>query len=238
MPSQIILYDVIQLDLLSPQVSRLVLQPRDLKISLGFVAGQYIKVIHDDGGESPLSIACAPSETLQIELHLSHPAKNQKALEILSQAKAGVPLRISGPYGTCTLQRMLPDAALLFYVRGTGFAPAKAMLEELVKRPLVQPVHLFWGVATAADFYLQDLIKSWEHAFADFRYTPIVSRTVDQHKLRDAVILAHPDLSGFQIYASGPPEMVYSALTDFQQHGLYKERFYSDVIDYESKPIL
>jgi CDP-4-dehydro-6-deoxyglucose reductase len=234
---QTVLYQLDHLSLLSPQVSRLVLKPKDAKAALGFVAGQYIKVILPDGSGSPLSIAAPPSDTLEIELHLSHPAKNKKALEILDQAKAGMDLGISGPYGECTIARMIPNTRIIFYVRGTGFAPVKAILEELVQYPLLQPVHLFWGVATSADFYMQDLIKVWAQAFSDFRFTPIVSRTVDQHKLRDAVILDYPDLSTSQIYASGPPDMVYSALADFQQHGLQKAYFYSDVIDYESKPV-
>ena len=219
-------YQVIHIQPLSKVVSALTLQPQSSVLS--YLAGQYIHVLHDDGQESPISIACAPSLSHQIQLHIGHPAKNLRGLDIMRMAQSGS-LRINGPYGSCTLAKLLPDTPVIFYVRGTGFAPAKAILEELLQSHFSRPIHLFWGTPDEKDFYMAALLQNWEQEFKHFRDTPIVSRTVDQYKLRDAVVQLYPDLSFYQVYASGPPDMVHSALLDFQQHGLRPERFYSDV---------
>lgn len=222
-------YRVYESHRLTPRVTQFILQPESHAL-LAHQAGQYIKVIHKDGYESPLSIACSPDATRRIELHVSHPEKNPRAQEILRMANDENALLLSGPFGKCTYSRLNPDLPILFYARGTGFAPIKAILEESLPLQKVKS-HFFWGVADVNDLYLQEMIKQWIQTYPHFRYTSVVCRTVDQHRLCDAVLQQYPDLSQFQVYASGPKEMVLSASHDLGHHGLKQERLFSDVLD-------
>ncbi len=48
----------------------------------------------------------------------------------------------------------------------------------------------------------------------------------------DAVVADYPDLSGHDVYMSGPPVMVESGHKLFMQHGLDESRFFSDAFEY------
>ena len=223
-------YSVSDVFPLARHVSGLLLEAPVASPVMSYQAGQYIKVIHPDGSESPLSIAALPANLQRIELHLSHAPGNHSAQEILAMVKTERALTFTGAYGVCTVLRFAVDKPLIFFVRGTGFAPVKAMLEAMALCHDRRALHLYWGVATPDDFYLLDLIHGWEKHFANFRFTPKVSRSADQHQLHHAVLHDYPDLSHVDVYASGGMEMVVSALEVFQRHGLERERFYSDVL--------
>lgn len=226
-----IVYDVVRIASLTRQVSRLILRPHVLKDAIDFQAGQYIHVIHPDGDVSPLSVACAPTDGGEIELHLGHAPANKKAQEILTMAEQDRQLRLAGPYGSCTASRFSLTRPLLFFVRGTGFAPAKALIEKLATFENCPPLHLYWGVAAVEDFYLLDLIEAWENQFAFFRFTSLVSEPSDQQQLHHVLLADYPDLSAYQVYACGSQEMVMFALDCFQQHGLMQNQFYSDWVE-------
>jgi CDP-4-dehydro-6-deoxyglucose reductase len=229
--SQSFLYQVAAILPLARHVSSLTLTARAYSEVMPYQAGQYLSVIHPDGTASPLSMATAPRADGQIELHLSHAPANQAAQAILAMAKNDGVLTLQGPFGVCTLARFSLTRPLIFFVRGTGFAPAKALLEALAGQPDCPPLHLYWGVANADDFYGLQWIRQWETQFADFQFTPKVSRSADLHQLHHAVLHDYPDLAGVEIYASGGMDMVLSALAVFQQHGLVRERFFSDMTE-------
>ena len=48
----------------------------------------------------------------------------------------------------------------------------------------------------------------------------------------DAVVADYPDLSGHDVYMSGPPVMVETGHKLFMQHGLNESRFFSDAFEY------
>jgi CDP-4-dehydro-6-deoxyglucose reductase len=221
-------YHVIDIVPLTHSISQLILKAASLSDEISYQAGQYIHVIHSDSTLSPLSIACAPNQLAQIELHLSHALTNTKAQDILAMAKNNKVLSLAGPYGSCVVSQFALERPLLFFVRGTGFAPAKALLEELFTLQHCPSLHLYWGAATQDDFYLLENIRQWEQQFPHFRFTSMVSRSADVQQLHDVVLMDHPDLSHCQIYASGAEKMIFSALTYFQQHGLDSDNFYSD----------
>jgi CDP-4-dehydro-6-deoxyglucose reductase len=222
-------YQVTHTELLTPNVSRILLSHCDGSV-LRFEAGQYLKILLSDDTTAPFSIAAAPS--LPLELHLGHQPGNTSAGELRKQLTINAKICVHGPFGSITPARFDLHQPIIFFVRGTGFAPVKAILEAFTYFKALPPIHLYWGAASADDFYLQTRLKQLEHRLPDFRYTLAVSRSKDQHKLHHIVLQDYPDLSQQQIYASGATEMVLSSRDIFLQHGLRKEYFYSDVFDY------
>lgn len=226
----IYIYHLQHIQLLNRHVSQLILQAENAP--LVYQAGQYIKIMHKDNSDSPMSIACAPAANALLELHVSHPPKNHKAHDILRMIKQDAQLPLRGPYGDCTLARVSRSEPIIFFVRGTGIAPVKAILEELAKGGDYPPMHLYWAAAQE-DFYFLDVVKGWQKNFTGFRYTQVASRSVDQHKLQHMVMSDYPDLSRHQVYASGSVEMVQMALPAFLQHGLQEGRFFSDIFGFD-----
>jgi CDP-4-dehydro-6-deoxyglucose reductase len=214
----------------SRHVTQVILQA-PLPEFIAYAAGQYLKVSHGDDSDSPLSIACSPRPDHSIELHISHPPINPRAHEILQAVKQKKVLTLRGPYGTITPARFTPTKEIIFFVRGTGFAPVKALLENFIAQGSQQACHLFWAAAQE-DFYLQDLLREWEQRL-NFRFTLAASRSAEQHKLQHEVVSEYPDLTGYQVYASGPEVMITDGLQAFVRHGLTAENFYSDIFDYD-----
>ena len=50
--------------------------------------------------------------------------------------------------------------------------------------------------------------------------------------VHEAVLADHPDLSGFDVYMSGPPPMVHAGRAAFEGAGLGIEHMFSDAFEY------
>ena len=147
-------------------------------------------------------------------------------------------LRFTGPLGTFFLREDAERPAILIG-GGTGFAPLKGMLEHAFHTGVEKPLHLFWGARAKRDLYLEELPARWLQAHKNFSYTPVLSEPMPEDNwsgasgyVSDTVIHDHPDLSGFDVYMSGPPIMVEAGHKLFMQHGLDEPRFFSDAFEY------
>jgi CDP-4-dehydro-6-deoxyglucose reductase len=61
-------------------------------------------------------------------------------------------LRFEGPHGTFYL-REDSDKPIILLASGTGFAPIKALVEQLIHLKSERPVALYWGGRRPADLY-------------------------------------------------------------------------------------
>jgi len=203
-----------------------------------FLAGQYIDVLIQGHEARAFSIANAPHDDALIELHIRFVAGGLFTEQVFHSMKEKAMWRIRGPLGTFFMREDSSRPAVLIG-GGTGFAPIKGMLEHAFKSGLDKPLHLFWGVRAVRDLYLDALPRQWLQEQPDFRYTPVLSdpQAGDEWKgatgfVTDAVVQAYPDLSGHDVYMSGPPVMVHSGHDLFMQHGLNESRFFSDAFEY------
>ena len=62
-------------------------------------------------------------------------------------------LRMEGPFGSFFL-REESDKPIVLLASGTGFAPIKALIEQLHHLGSIRPVRLYWGARRMADIYL------------------------------------------------------------------------------------
>jgi CDP-4-dehydro-6-deoxyglucose reductase, E3 len=210
---------------------------------LDFLAGQYIDILLRDGQRRSFSIANPPPADT-IELHIRHVVNGQFTGQVFTQLKEKDLLRFRGPLGMFFLrdEEAGPDAArrpIIFVAGGTGFAPIKAMVLDAIARGLKRPMHLYWGARTPRDLYMNALAQSWTSLLSDFRYTPVLShlplgepwggRTGWPH---EAVLADYPDLSGHDVYASGPPPMIDAIRASFFARGLAEERLHYDSFEF------
>lgn len=206
-----------------------------------FLAGQYIDVLIKDHEPRAFSIANAPHDDNYIELHIRHVDGGLFTDELFCCAREKAMWRIRGPLGTFFLREDSDRPAILIG-GGTGFAPIKGILEHAFEVGIDKPFHLFWGVRAKRDLYLDVLPQQWLQEHPNFSYTPVLSEPSDEDGwpgetgfVTDAVVRAYPELSGHDVYMSGPPVMVEAGHRLFMQHGLDETRFFSDAFEYAAE---
>jgi CDP-4-dehydro-6-deoxyglucose reductase len=207
-------------------------------------AGQYVEFILRDGDRRSYSMANAPHTLGQppaIELHLRHLPGGKFTDQAFTTLKERDILRMEGPFGSFFLR---DDSAkpIVLLASGTGFAPIKALIEQLQAQSTTRPATLYWGCRRRADLYRDDWCMQQAVASPWLRYVPVLSeaqpgddwqgRTGFVHQ---AVMADHPDLSGHEVYACGVPVMVEAARRDFTQRcGLPMDAFFADAFTSEA----
>ncbi len=230
-------YDIVHSEYLAKNITQIILKPPQHSHML-YQAGQYIKILLPDGNVAPLSIANAPEENFTIELHLTHPADNLQAQDILRLTKEEKKIEFRGPYGHCTIDKFHPTQPIIFLARGTGFAPVKAIIEQMKKNKIFPRAHFYWSVTSPDQFYLNELLMQWVHEIKNFSYTPLLSRAHPSWQgktglLQDVILKDYPDLTDYLVYASAPESIVRDVLHKLGEAGLQRERYFSDVFDYD-----
>ena len=206
--------------------------------NLQYRAGQYVEFILRDGARRSYSMANALhnlGSPPSIELHIRHMPGGKFTDHVFAAMKEKDILRMEGPFGTFFL-RAESDKPIILLASGTGFAPIKALIEQLRHKASTRPVVLYWGCRHKADLYQNDWCEQAVTALPNLRYVPVLSEpaTADAWTGRtgfvhQAVMQDFPDLSGHQVYACGAPVMVESAQRDFVQRcGLPADEFFAD----------
>jgi len=203
-----------------------------------FLAGQYIDVLIKGHEPRAFSIANAPHDDEFVELHIRYVEGGLFTDQVFHSMKEKAMWRVRGPLGTFFLREDSDRPAILIG-GGTGFAPIKGILEHAFEIGIDKPLHLYWGVRAKRDLYLDKLPQAWLEQYPNFSYTPVLSEPMEDDNwsgatgfVTDTVITDYPELSGYDIYMSGPPVMVEAGHKLFMQHGLDSSRFFSDAFEY------
>ncbi|NND43971.1 MAG: CDP-6-deoxy-delta-3,4-glucoseen reductase [Xanthomonadales bacterium] len=221
---------------LAPNVMRLKLRlPRAQRLQ--FLAGQYLDILLPGGKRRAFSIASAPELEDELELHIRHVDGGDFTGFVFDDLAERDILRIEGPLGTFFVRNDEPEKPMILMGGGTGFAPLKAMVEDLLEHGDRREIHLFWGARTEAELYLLDLPRQWAADHAHIHFASAVSDADggEQHFhgfVHEAVLDSHPDLSDFDLYMSGPPAMIDAAKPVFLRHGLIQDRLFYDSFEY------
>ena len=228
---------VVKLDRLADDVMLVGLALPDSE-RLQFRAGQYIDLIMADGRRRAFSLANAPHNDAFLELHVRHVEGGEFTGHVFDGMKEGDEVRFEGPLGGFYL-REESKRPIIFMGGGTGFAPLKGILEHAFAEGLDNPMALYWGARARADLYLDALPAGWAAERENFAYTAVLSAPGEGDEWRgptghvpEAVVADHPDLSGYDLYMSGPPAMIEAAKQLFLAHGLPQDRLYSDAFEF------
>lgn len=206
--------------------------------ALRYHAGQYVDVILRDGTRRSYSMANAPhtqGDKPWIELHIRHLPGGVFSDQVFGAMKEKDILRLEGPFGSFYLQEESPKPIVLL-ASGTGYAPIKALVEQLQFKGSARPAVLYWGCRTRADLYLHDAALQAAAQMPTLRYVPVLSEPLPSDGWTGRTGLVHhavmddiPDLSGHQVYACGAPVMVEAAQRDFiARCGLPADEFFAD----------
>lgn len=197
--------------------------------TLHYLPGQYIDLIYN-GLRRSYSIANAKPTPNGIELHIRIIPDGAFSQLLTHQIALNQLMRIEGPQGTFFVREAANP--LIFLAGGTGFAPIKAMIEQLLLSNDQRMIYIYWGMPKSKDFYT-DIANSWARDFNQIRYVPVVSAENDGWEGRigyvhHAVIEDFPDLKDYHVYACGSLPMINAAKDAFVAQGLSNMNFYAD----------
>ena len=203
---------------------------------LQYLAGQYLDFLLEDGRRRAFSIANAPHNDQRIELHIRHVPGGEFTDYVFNGMKKGSIHSIHAPLGGFYLHED-SSRPLIMMAGGTGFAPLKGIVEHAFHIGLKNPIHFYWGVRSEQDLYLPELPAEWAERHPEFRFIPVLSEPGEEWRGRqgwvhEAVVADHPDMSGFDLYMSGPPPMVYAGKEAFLNAGMAEDRMFSDVFEW------
>ena len=199
-----------------------------------FKAGQYLQVALPDGSRRSYSMANPPHESDMLQLHIRHVAGGQFT-QLLPQLQPGDLLQVELPYGSFEL-REDTAAPMLCVVGGTGFAPVKSLLDDMLKKAIKRPVTLVWGGRNLAGLYLMSAVERWKKAMPGFTFIAAVEDAQDASALAgfqgrvDAAVRSNfSTLQGYEVYCCGSPAMVTAVKKACAERGVAPQHFFSDV---------
>lgn len=228
---------VANLQQLSPDVMQVQLQLPG-NDTLRFHPGQYIEFLLRDGIRRAYSIATAAhllGNPPIVDLHIRHMPGGVFTDHVFSSMKVKDILRAEGPFGSFYL-REDSTAPIVMLASGTGFAPIKALLEQLQHTKSTRPVSFYWGGRRPHDLYMHDWVLAQIQHIPQLRYIPVVSDAQPQDQwqgrtgfVHQAVLDDFADLSTFEVYACGAPIVIESAQKAYTElRGLPQASFYAD----------
>jgi CDP-4-dehydro-6-deoxyglucose reductase len=103
---------------------------------LKFRAGQYIEFIMANNSRRAFSLANPPHENL-LELHLKLIEGGKFTQFVFNEMREKTIHRIEAPIGQFYLRES--EKPILFVAGGTGFAPIKSIIEDMIFNNIIQP---------------------------------------------------------------------------------------------------
>lgn len=195
-----------------------------------YLPGQYVDLSYK-GVKRSYSIANAKSDTKEIELHIRR-VENGKMSDLLfdSSLRLNQLMQIEGPKGTFFIRD--GDKPLIMIATGTGIAPIKAAVEQLINNKDPRTVYIYWGMRYSAEIYDTGL-ESIAAESDNIHFFPVLSREnsgsmVNEGYVQNAVVQDFESLKPFEIYACGSLEMIQQAKSIFEQKELSTGCFFSD----------
>ena len=201
-----------------------------------FYAGQYIDLLLPGNVSRSYSIANSPDQEGILELHIRR-RENGVCSEMIFGSEPKVKekgiVRVKGPLGSFTLQEG-SDKPIILLATGTGYAPIRSILLDLIRQNSSRAVHLYWGARHQDDLYALEEAQELTGRLKNARFSPVLSKADEGWQgekgyAQTAAAKDSPDLSGCEVYACGSVAMIESAKSVLTaQCSLPETAFYSD----------
>jgi CDP-4-dehydro-6-deoxyglucose reductase len=196
--------------------------------------GQYIDVLLTGGRRRSFSLASPPHDAKRLELHVRRVTGGEFTETLFADGAVGRLLEIEGPLGRFTYRE--GPAPMLLLGGGTGLAPLLSILRHVLENELERELKLYWGVRAERDLYADAQLRALAARYARLHYVPVLSAASDAWDGRRGWVheaaLADLDPCAYDVYASGPPEMIAAVRRDFAARGVAAGRLWFDSFDY------
>lgn len=206
--------------------------------TLDFQSGQYVSVkAHENGTRRSYSITHRPDINHGFEL-LVDLQPGGYGSKFFEQLQFGDEVEVLAPLGRFVLEPFQPDTTLYFVASGSGIAPYKSMINDLLQLQQVpNKIELHWGMRHADELFWLDEWRELEDNFKNFTFHPVLSRPPSEWSLSRGrvtdVFKLHTlhDPAKSQIYLCGSTPMIDDMVTVAQHRGftedqIFHEKFY------------
>ena len=218
----------------APDVSLLTLRlPIGQRVK--FQAGQHLCIRLADGSRRSYSMASPPHESDTLQLHIRHVPGGAFTRQ-LATLQVGDGLEVELPMGAFSLNKG-HLGPMLCVVGGTGFAPVKSILDDMLRAAIRRKVTLVWGARDLSGLYLLSAVDRWKKAWPDFEFVAALEDAQAAasigafHGRVDEVLrtVGGDSLSGHAVYCCGSPQMVTAVRrVCLGERHLAPHHFYSD----------
>ena len=204
--------------------------------------GQYVQVLaprYEKSNEEvyrAYSISSDPKGTDHIELIVRRVPEGICTTYLFDYLKEGDPVKINGPYGEFYVRNT--EAPMIFIAGGSGIAPIKCMLHDMVSNDNQRKSIFFFGVRTMKDLFLVDKISEFEKTLKHFKFVPVVSQPEPEAKWQGATgrvtnfaleyLKQQDDAARYEGYLCGSPGMIDSSVKVLTDAGIASDKIYYD----------
>ena len=219
----------------SPQVRRIRLVPTHPP-ELRFMAGQYVEleIPGSDNEWRDFSLAGDPRQRDKVEFLVKLRPGGRLSSSISSgDLRPGVSLQMKGPLGQFRMRRSRRPKVMI--ASGSGMAPIRAMLYELIGNQNKSKVIFFYGALTTEELIMLDEMRSMEQAHEWFEFVPVVQGeggdwSGERGQLTEVVDRHLKSLRGKETYMCGSPSLIDQASSLAEDKGckprhIFLERF-------------
>jgi len=227
-PARILKASVAAIEAPAADVRRLLLKPAK---RLEFAPGQYATLQFGPELARPYSMAGLDSDEL-LEFHIRQVPGGRVSNHVFERLAVGDAVRVSGPLGTAYLRRR-HAGPMLCVAGGTGLAPVLAIVRGALEGGMANPIHLYFGVRSAADAYDLDRLYALCDAHPQLKLQVVAATGRPEPGMRaglvtDAVAADLPDLSAWRAYLCGSPAMVEAMALVARRLGLPPAALHAD----------
>jgi CDP-4-dehydro-6-deoxyglucose reductase len=224
---------ILQISPLTNTIIQVELEPTKY---IAYRAGQYLQLKAGEH-QAYFSIANAPLGIHKYELHIRHEKNNVFSQELLKHFQSGGNIELNLPMGQAHIGHLNPSRPIVFIAGGTGFAPIKAIIEQLLFIDDSRLFECFWGAKEQSDLYWQTKLMNWQQNVKNFSHLALFAGK-NSYQMMDTVCERHKtDLDEIQFLISGPFEMVYACRDKLVELGVLTKYIYSDAFEFEKKEI-
>ena len=204
-----------------------------------FQAGQHVsfplQTLEGKPGSRAYSVASEPARGEELVL-LVRMLKDGTGSRFINGLRGGDEVAFRGPLGRFLLcgERTKP---LLFVAHGTGIAPLRSMIRELlIAERSPRPMTLYFGVRGDEDIFYFDEFRRLESRCPNFRFVPTLSRpretwAGERGRVTQVLPVQIPDARRYDAYLCGSGEMIAQVRKLLLDRGIdpehvHQEKFY------------
>jgi len=147
--------------------------------------------------------------------------------------KTGDKITYLGPFGVFKFKPDDGSKKILFLGTGSGIAPLRSIVDELLKNKVQKPIYFYFGLRFSSDIFWHDYFQKQAEANPNFKYKLVLSRPDDAWQgasghVTDLIKTDFPDASECAAYLCGNKQMIEEATILLLAQGCLKERIYAE----------